>query len=140
MPRQRDPARRRSGPEPDGLRLRRATPDALALVWPAVSAVRSWRVVCWDGRDSTVALLNLTGKHRRATFAGLARLQQPFTIAVSGLNADGTVVWQDGLADLRLRESGQVRKETITATKAERAAEKAVVTRKPPPKKTSRGK
>lgn len=40
---------------------------------------------------------------RRATFAGLARLQQPFTIAVSGLGRDGSVLWQGGLADLYLR-------------------------------------
>jgi hypothetical protein len=30
-------------------------------------------------------------------------LRQPFTIAVSGLGADGSVLWQRGLADLYLR-------------------------------------
>ena len=45
--------------------------------------------------------------HRRATFAGLARFEQPFSVAVSGLAAPGAVVWQDGLPDLRLRDTGQ---------------------------------
>ena len=114
----------------------------LGVVWPTHSSVRSWRVVCWDGRDSTVGLLTLTSRHHRATFAGLARLRQPFTVAVSGLDEAGAVVWQDGLADLTLRDSGQERRETMPAKKTKRAAtKKAAATGKPTPKKkTSRGK
>jgi hypothetical protein len=119
------------------LRLVRSTGDMLGFVWPALSSVRSWRVVCWDGRDSTVALLTLTSRHRRATFAGLARLQQPFTVAVSGLDEAGAVVWQDGLADLTLRDSGQARA-TMTAMKPEAAA--AVAAKRRRRKKTSHEK
>jgi hypothetical protein len=81
----------------------RATRDQLRVAWSAEADPLSWQVVCWDGRDAAVARLKLTGTHRRATFAGLARLQQPFTIAVSGLGRDGSVLWQAGLADLYLR-------------------------------------
>jgi hypothetical protein len=87
----------------DGLRVVRATRDQLRVEWSAKPDPRLWRVVCWDGRDTAVARLELGGTHRRATFAGLARLRQPFTIAVSGLGADGSVLWQAGLADLYLR-------------------------------------
>ena len=66
-PRQQPSPRRRSRPEPEGLQLVRATRDKLELVWPAVSNVRSWRVVCWDGKDKAVALLTLSSEHRRAT-------------------------------------------------------------------------
>ena len=87
----------------DPLRLVRATRDQLGVAWSAEADPVSWRVVCWDSRDATVARLKLAGTHRRATFAGLARLQQPFTIAVSGLGRDRSVLWQAGLADLYLR-------------------------------------
>ena len=87
----------------DGLRVVRATRDQLGVEWSAEADPLSWQVVCWDSRDAAVARLQLTATHRRATFAGLARLQQPFTIAVSGLGADGSVLWQAGLADLYLR-------------------------------------
>jgi hypothetical protein len=73
------------------------------VAWSAQTEPFSWQVVCWDSRDAAVARLKLSGTHRRATFAGLARLQQPFTIAVSGLGRDGSVLWQAGLADLYLR-------------------------------------
>src|SRR5438477_10856708 len=96
-PRQQPSPRRRSRPEPDGLQLVRATRDKLEFVWPAVSNVRSWRVVCWDGHDRAVALLTLSSEHRRATLVGLRSLQPPFTVAVSGLRGDGGVIWQDGL-------------------------------------------
>jgi len=71
--------------------------------WSAEADPLSWQVVCWDSRDAAVARLKLSGTHRRALFAGLARLQRPFTIAVSGLGRDGSVLWQGGLADLYLR-------------------------------------
>jgi hypothetical protein len=87
----------------DPLRVVRATRDQLGVAWSAETDPLSWRVVCWDNRDAAVARLKLAGPHRRATFAGLARLQQPFTIAVSGLGHDGSVLWQAGLADLCLR-------------------------------------
>src|SRR5436190_21387953 len=113
----------------------------LGLVWPPNGNVRSWRVVCWDGGDSPVALLTLTARHRRATFAGLAPLQQPFTVAVSGLDEHGAVVWQDGLPDLTLRDNRSGKGETMVAKKTKRATEKAAATGKPKPKKkTSRGK
>ena len=114
----------------------------LGFVWPAVSNVRSWRVVCWDSHDKPVAVLTPTARHRRATFAGLARLQQPFTVAISGLDEHGAVVWQDGLADLTLRDSAQERRVTMPAKKTKKAAGmKAAATGKPrPKKKTSRGK
>jgi hypothetical protein len=73
------------------------------VAWSAEADPLSWQVVCWDSRDAAVARLKLSGRHRRATFAGLARFQQPFTIAVSGLGRDGSVLWQAGLADLYLR-------------------------------------
>jgi hypothetical protein len=87
----------------DALRVVRATRDQLRVAWSVEADPLSWRVVCWDSRGAAVARLKLTGTHRRATFAGLARLQQPFTIAVSGLGGDGSVLWQGGLADLYLR-------------------------------------
>ena len=107
--RNRDP--RRTGPSrgraadsrADALRVVRATRDQLGVAWSAEADVASWQVVCWDRRDAAVVRLKLTGEHRRATFAGLARLQQPFTIAVSGLGRDGSVLWQGGLAELFLR-------------------------------------
>jgi hypothetical protein len=105
------PGRGRTGPSRggaggsgwDAVRVVRATRDQLGLAWSAEADPFSWQVVCWDSRDAAVARLKLSGSHRRATFAGLARLQQPFTIAVSGLAHDGSVLWQGGLADLYLR-------------------------------------
>src|SRR5438128_2496838 len=87
----------------DALRVVRATRDQLGVAWSAEADPLSWRVVCWDSRDAVVARLKLSRRHWRAIFAGLARLQQPFTIAVSGLGRDGSVLWQRGLADLYLR-------------------------------------
>jgi hypothetical protein len=89
--------------------------------------------------------------HRRATFAGLARLQQPFTIAVSGLGHDGSVLWQGGLADLYLRADRRVAQGTASQGRREQmspkrpkkdaAPGKTGKTRKPKPKKkTARGK
>jgi hypothetical protein len=94
---------RGAGSGGDALRVVRATRDQLGVAWSAEADPLFWRVVCWDSRDVAVARLKLKGRHRRATFAGLARLQQPFTIAVSGLGDDGSMVWQAGLADLYLR-------------------------------------
>ncbi len=71
----------------DALRVVRAIRDQLGVAWSAEADPLSWQVVCWDSRDAAVARLKLTGTHRRATFAGLARLQQPFTIAVSAWEA-----------------------------------------------------
>jgi hypothetical protein len=51
------------------------------VAWSGEADPLFWQVVCWDSRDAAVARLKLSGRHRRATFAGLARLQQPFTIA-----------------------------------------------------------
>jgi hypothetical protein len=95
----------------DALRLVRATRDQLGVAWSAEADPLAWQVVCWDGRDAIVARLKLTGTHRRATFAGLARFQQPFTIAVSGLGRDGSVLWQAGLADLYLQASRPAERE-----------------------------
>jgi hypothetical protein len=91
-------------------------------------------------------------------------LQQPFTIAVSGLGRDGSVLWQAGLADLYLRAdrlaeregasdrmrtrghestASQGKGETMSPKRPKRdaAPAKAGKTRKPKPKKkTSRGK
>jgi hypothetical protein len=89
----------------DGLWLARATRDQLGVAWSALPDAVVWQVVCWDSDDAAVGRLRLTGRHRRATFARLAGLRQPFTIAVSGLGADGSVLWQRGLADLYLRRS-----------------------------------
>src|SRR6266702_1369994 len=139
-PRQQPSPRRRSRPEPEGLRLVRAKRDKLELVWPAVSNVRSWRVVCWEGKDKAVALLTLSSEHRRATLAGLRSSQQPFTVAISGLGSDGTVIWQDGLADLTPHDSDQRRGKSMPAKKTKKAAAKVAATGKPRPKKTSRGK
>jgi hypothetical protein len=99
-----------------------------------------------------------------ATFAGLARLQQPFTIAVSGLGGDGSVLWQAGLADLYLRAGrpagregasdrmrtrrhrstdSQGRREPVSPKRPKKDATPAKTgkTRKPKPKKkTARGK
>jgi hypothetical protein len=111
-----------------------------------------------------VARLKLGRRHRRATFAGLARLQQPFTIAVSGLGGDGSVLWQGGLADLYLRAdrpagregasdrmrtrgkpgtASQGRREQVSPKrpKKDAAPAKTGKTSKPKPKKkTARGK
>jgi len=53
------------------------TRDQLRVAWSVEADPFSWRVVCSDSRGAAVARLKLTGTHRRATFAGLARLQQP---------------------------------------------------------------
>src|SRR6266511_1938136 len=87
----------------DALRVVRATRYQLGVAWSAEADPFSCRVVCWDSSDAAVARPKLSGTQRRATFAGLARLQQPFTIAVSSLGRDGSVVWQAGIADLYLR-------------------------------------
>jgi hypothetical protein len=79
------------------------TRDQLAIAWTAKVEPASWQVVGWDRNDAAVARLRLSGRHRRATIAGLARLEQPFTVAVSGLGRDGSVLWQGGLAELYLR-------------------------------------
>jgi hypothetical protein len=148
----------------DALRVVRATRDQLGVAWFAEADPLSWRIVCWDGRGAAVARLELAGTHRRATVAGLARLQQPFTIAVSGLGHDGSVLWQAGLADLYLRPerprgpeeasgrmrmrrhpstASQGRRETVSPKrpKKDAAPGKTGKTAKPKPKKkTSRGK
>ena len=138
------------------------TRDQLRVAWSVEADPFSWRVVCWDSRGAAVARLKLTGTHRRATFAGLARLQQPFTIAVSGLGGDGSVLWQGGLADLYLRAdrpagregasdrmrthpgtASQGRREQVSPKrpKKDAAPAKTGKTRKPKPKKkTARGK
>jgi hypothetical protein len=91
-------------------------------------------------------------------------LQQPFTIAVSGLGRDGSVLWQGGLADLYLQAGGragregasdrtrtrshpstasQGRREPVLPTRPKKDATpgKTGKTRKPKPKKqTARGK
>jgi hypothetical protein len=92
-----------AGSDRDALRVVRATRDQLGVAWSAEADPLFWQVVCWDSRDAAVARLKLSGRHRRATFAALARLQQPFTIAVSGVGDDGSMVWQAGIADLYLR-------------------------------------
>src|SRR5262249_58387902 len=134
----------------------RATRDQLGVAWFAAADPFSWRVVCWDSRGAAIALLKLTGTHRRATFAGLARLRQPFTIAVSGLGRDGSVLWQGGLADLYLQAGGpagregasdrmptQGRREPMSPKrpKKDAAPGRTGKTTKPKPKKkTARGK
>src|SRR6266498_790242 len=138
----------------DALRVVRATCDQLGVAWSAEADPLSWQIVCWDSRGAAVARLKLTGTHRRATFAGLARLQQPFTIAVSGLGRDGSVLWQGGLADLYLRADRparrvgasdrmrtQGRREPVSPKrpKKDAAPGKTGKTRKPK-KKTARGK
>jgi hypothetical protein len=122
-----DPAaRRRTRASADGLWLARATRDQSGVAWSAVTDAVAWQVVCWDGDDAAVGRIRLRGRHRRATFARLAGLRQPFTIAVSGLGADGSVRWQRGLADLYLpadQTTGDERAsdfETSAATKARR--------------------
>jgi hypothetical protein len=146
------------------LRVVRATGDQLRVEWSAETDPSAWRVVCWDGRGAAVARLRLGGTHRRATFAGLARLRQPFTIAVSGVGGDGCVLWQAGLADLflsaggpagrvgvseRMRTRGQRRavsagrRESVSPKRPKKDAPvgKTGKTRKPKPKKkTARGK
>ena len=84
---------RATGSGGDALRVVRATRDQRGVAWSAEADPLFWQLVCWDSRDAAVARLKLNGTHRRATFAGLARLQQPFTIAVSGLGHDGSVLW-----------------------------------------------
>ena len=137
---------------PTALRVVRATRDQLRVEWSAEADPLCWRVVCWDGRGAAVARLKLTGTHRRATFGGLARLQQPF------------LLWQEGLPDLYLRAShvagrtgasgqrrtserqgmtSQERRDSVSPKrpKKEAAPGKTGKTRKPKPKKkTSRGK
>src|SRR6266540_996467 len=54
----------------DALRVVRATRDQLGVAWSAEADPFSWRVVCWDSSDAAVARLELSGTHRRATFAG----------------------------------------------------------------------
>lgn len=163
-----DPAPPGAVPPPrvggEALRVVRATRDQLGVAWSAEADPYSWRVVCWDGRGAAVARLELTGTHRRATFGGLARLQQPFTIAVSGLERGGSALWQAGLADLYLRAggpakrqgaSGRMRTRTHPSTasqgrrepvspkrpKKDPAPDKTGKTAKPKPKKkTARGK
>ena len=146
------------------LRVVRATRDQLGVAWSVEADPFCWQVVCWDRRDFAVARLKLGGRHRRATFAGLARLRQPFTIAVSGLGRDGSVLWQAGLADLYLRAdrpagpegasarmrprthestASQGRRESVSPKrpKKDAAPAKTGKTRKPKPKKnTARGK
>jgi hypothetical protein len=150
-----------AGSGDEGLRVVRATRDQLRVEWSAEPDPRLWRVVCWDCRDTAVARLELSGAHRRATFAGLARLQQPFTIAVSGLGADGSVLWQGGLADLylragdpagRARGSEQMRtsmqrgtgspgrRERVSPKRPQKDAPSAKTGDTSRPKKTSRGK
>ena len=169
----RDRPRGRTGPSRggaagsggDALSVVRVTRDQLRVAWSVEADPFSWRVVCWDSRGAAVARLKLSGPHRRATFAGLARLQQPFTIAVSGLGGDGSVLWQGGLADLYLRAdrpagregagasdrmrtrrhptASQGRREPVSPKrpKKDAAPAKTGKTRKPKPKKkTARGK
>src|SRR6266498_1491902 len=147
----------------DALRVVRATRDQLGVAWSAEIDPLSWQVVCWDSRDAAVARLKLAGTHRRATFAGLARLPQPFTIAVSGLGHDRSVLWQAGLADLYLRPdrpagrgasdrirtrshpntASQARREPVSPKRPKKDAAPAKTgnTSKPKPKKkTARGK
>jgi hypothetical protein len=135
----------------DDLRVVRATRDQLGVVWSVEADPLFWQVVCWDSRNAAVARLKLSGTHRRATFAGLARLQQPFTIAVSGLGRDGSVLWQAGLADLYLRAdrragrsaANQRRREQVSPKRPKKdpAPGKTGKTAKPKPKKKiARGK
>jgi hypothetical protein len=148
----------------DGLWLARATRDQLRVSWSAVTdAVVAWQVVCWDSDDAAVGRLRLSGRHRRATFARLAGLRQPFTIAVSGLGADGSVLWQRGLADLYLRADQTTRDERASDSRpaqqrrrANRGKRDVLAAKRPkkdvaagktggsskpkPKKKTSRGK
>jgi len=70
-----------------------------------------WQLVCWDDRAAPVARIRLGAKHLRATVAGLAVLAQPFTISVSGIGADGSVLWQAGLDELRLDPRRRLRSE-----------------------------
>jgi hypothetical protein len=153
-----------AGSSGDALRVVRTTRDQLGVAWSTEADPLSWQVVCWDSRGAAVARLKLSGTHQRATFAGLARLQQPFTIAVSGLGRDGSVLWQGGLADLYLRAgrpagregssdrrrthrhrstASQGRREPVSPKrpKKDAAPGKTGKTRKPKPKKkTARGK
>src|SRR6266498_443366 len=145
----------------DALRVVRATRDQLGVAWSAEADPLSWRVVCWDSRGGVVARLKLSGPHRRATFAGLARLQQPFTIAVSGLGRDGSVLWQAGLADLYLRAdrpagregasdrmrtrgyqttASQGRREPVSPKRPKKDAAPGKTRKPKPKKKTARGK
>jgi len=148
----------------DRLWLARATRDQLGVAWAAVPDAVAWQVVCWDSHDAAVGRLRLTGRHRRATFARLAGLPQPFTIAISGLGADGSVLWQRGLADLYLRADQTTVDERASdsrpaheqRTPADRGRRDVVAAKRPkknvvagktggaskpkPKKKTSRGK
>jgi hypothetical protein len=157
-------AGRRTRASADGLWLARATRDQLGVAWSALPDAVAWQVVCWDCHDAAVGRLRLTGRHRRATFARLAGLRQPFTIAVSGLGPDGSVLWQQGLADLYLRaeqttgderasdsrpahkqrrHASRGRRDIVAAKRPKKdiAAGKTGGSSKPKPKKkTSRGK
>jgi len=145
----------------DALRVVRATRDQLGVAWSTEADPLSWQVVCWDSRDAAVARLKLPGTHRLATFGGLARLQQPFTIAVSGLGRDGSVLWQGGLADLYLRAGpttgssdrmrtrrhpstvSQGRREQVSPKRPKKDPAQGKTGKKPKPKpkkKTARGK
>ena len=130
----------------DGLWLARATRDQLGVSWFAVTDAVAWQVVCWDSDDAAVGRLRLSGRHRRATFAGLAGLRQPFTIAVSGLGVDGSVLWQRGLADLYLRAdqtTGDERASDSRPTQQRRRANRGrrdVVAAKRPKKDVAAGK
>ena len=130
----------------DGLWLARATRDQLGVSWSAVTDAVAWQVVCWDRDDAAVGRLRLSGRHRRATFARLAGLRQPFTIAVSGLGADGSVLWQRGLADLYLRAdqtTGDERASDSRPTQQRRRANRGrrdVVAAKRPKKDVAAGK
>ena len=130
----------------DGLWLARATRDQLGVSWSGIADAVAWQVVCWDSDDAAVGRLRLSGRHRRATFAGLAGLRQPFTIAVSGLGADGSVLWQRGLADLYLRAdqaTGDERASDSRPTRQRRRANRGrrdVVAAKRPKKDVAAGK
>jgi len=130
----------------DGLWLARATRDQLGVSWSAVTDAVAWQVVCWDRDDAAVGRLRLSGRHRRATFARLAGLRQPFTIAVSGLGVDGSVLWQRGLADLYLRAdqtTGDERASDSRPTQQRRRANRGrrdVVAAKRPKKDVAAGK
>jgi hypothetical protein len=97
-----------------GLRLARATSDQLTVGWDRRADVAVWQVVCWDSRAAPVARLRLGAKHRRATVVGLAVLAQPFTISVSGIGADGSILWQAGLDELRLDPRRRLRREGVS--------------------------
>jgi hypothetical protein len=104
------------------LRLARATSDQLTVAWDRRADVAVWRVVCWDRHAVPVARLGLGAKHRRATVAGLAALAQPFTIGVSAIGADGSILWQAGLDELRLDPRRPLRSERASGRGREQDA------------------